>query len=255
MHGIDNHLMDKLTATSEAPYVGFGAAEQTTAERYLISDPVHPVVSAPSSLDPWSAFTRRSLDVALSLTLLVLLLPMMLLTAAVVVFVDPGPVFFGHRRVGRNGRPFNCYKFRTMLVGADDQLNRLLAEVPALRSEWLRSQKLLNDPRVTPVGRLLRTSCIDELPQLFNVLMGEMSLVGPRPITSAELDRYGRYGAMYLCVRPGLTGLWQVTRSAETTYRRRVASDVLYARRQSLGFDCQILIATIPAVLSGRGSC
>ncbi len=196
----------------------------------------------------------RILDVVGALLLLALLAPAMVLIGILVFVTDPGPILFSQRRVGRAGKIFDCYKFRSMYVGAEQRLENLLAENEQLRSDWELRQKLPNDPRVSVIGRLLRFTSLDELPQLFNVLRGEMSLVGPRPVVPLELQRYGRFATNYCSVRPGLTGLWQVTGRNLTTYRRRVAADVLYARSKSITLDCKILIATIPVVISGRGA-
>lgn len=197
----------------------------------------------------------RPLDVVLSLGLLAILAPVLLLVALLIAITDPGPVVFAHRRVGRNGRKFKCLKFRSMYVGAEQRLEAILRDDPELRAIWERDHKLPDDPRITGIGKFLRVTSLDELPQLFNVLRGEMSLVGPRPIVLAEISRYGRYINHYYAVRPGLTGLWQVSGRSSTTYRRRVAADVKYARIRSLKIDMQILAATIPAVVNGRGSC
>ncbi|MXP41371.1 sugar transferase [Altererythrobacter soli] len=195
------------------------------------------------------------LDIVVSLALILFLAPVILLVLIAIKLSDPGPVVFAHRRVGKGGESFDCLKFRTMCVGAEERLAALLSANPALRAEWSSSQKLIEDPRVTPLGHFLRNTSLDELPQLLNVLRGEMSLVGPRPIVSAELERYGRYAEFYLAVRPGLTGLWQITRDAQTSYRRRVATDVFYVRNRSLAFDLKILAATLPAVIAGGGAC
>ena len=195
----------------------------------------------------------RVVDVIIATALLITVLPAMVFIAIVLKLTERGPVFFAHRRVGRGGKSFNCLKFRTMCVDADQRLIRLLAKDDALLREWVSTQKLHCDPRVTRFGRLLRNTSLDELPQLINVIRGEMSLVGPRPIVEDEMRRYGRYVALYISVRPGLTGLWQVTRNARTSYRRRVATDVLYVQSRTLAFDIKILLATIPAVLVGNG--
>lgn len=250
MHDTNHSLMDERSVSADLQYLDIAAGDATLAERHLILAAAERHVVA---TDPWSEFAGRSLDIALSLAMAVILLPVMLLIAVAIAIADPGPALFAHRRIGRHGRQFNCYKFRTMSVGAEAILNRLLANSPAFRNEWARGQKLVHDPRVTPLGRLLRTTSLDELPQLFNVLIGDMSIVGPRPIITSELARYGRHASDYLAIKPGLTGLWQVTRTEDTTYRRRVATDVLYVRNKSLALDCRILLATIPAVLTGRG--
>ena len=162
---------------------------------------------------------------------------------------------FWHKRIGRNGRSFHCVKFRTMVRDAEHLLRRLLNEHPELRDEWTKNFKLLNDPRITMMGRVLRFTSLDELPQLWNVLRGEMSLVGPRPIVRAELLRYGRNASRYLAVKPGLTGLWQVKGRSSTTYRRRVAMDKYYIQNQSILLDIYILAATPAAVLKRNGAC
>ena len=178
----------------------------------------------------------------------------MVLVALAVKVTSAGPMLFAHHRVGRHGKRFACLKFRTMAIDADAQLKALLDRDPDARAEWQRSQKLRLDPRITPIGRFLRRTSLDELPQIFNVLIGEMSLVGPRPIVESEIPRYGRHFAVYCRVRPGVTGLWQVQRQADTSYRRRVAFDVSFARGRSLRLYLLILARTIPAVLSGRGA-
>lgn len=195
----------------------------------------------------------RVLDIIIAAALLVILLPVLVSIAIFLKLAERGPVFFAHRRVGMYGKSFNCLKFRTMCVDADQRLVRVLAKDDALLREWVSTQKLHCDPRVTRFGQILRNTSLDELPQLINVLRGEMSLVGPRPIVEDEMLRYGRYAALYISVRPGLTGLWQVTRNARTSYRRRVATDVLYVQSRTLMFDAKILLATIPAVLVGNG--
>lgn len=202
---------------------------------------------------PDSGFARLR-DIAASLLLLVLLLPVLVLLVALVLICDRESPIFVQMRVGRNGRLFKCYKLRSMHRDAERRLVAILADDPAMRREWEASYKLVQDPRVTPLGDFLRRSSLDELPQLFNVLTGSMTLVGPRPVVPEELRRYGRHAACYLNVKPGLTGLWQVTGRSEVSYRRRVATDRLYARRKSLLLDWQILLATVPAVLARKGA-
>jgi lipopolysaccharide/colanic/teichoic acid biosynthesis glycosyltransferase len=178
----------------------------------------------------------------------------MILTALVIKLQDGGPILFGHTRLGYGGRSFKCLKFRSMVVDAEERLQRLLEHDPIARKEWAADQKLRVDPRITPFGVLLRKSSIDELPQLLNVLRGDMSIVGPRPIVQAEISRYGRFYRHYCAVRPGITGLWQVSGRNDVTYRQRVALDSLYARRRSLGLNVWILFKTVPAVLLRKGS-
>ncbi len=197
---------------------------------------------------------KRALDVIGAGLLLLALLPVFLVLAAL-VRLDGGPAFYAHERVGRGGRLFGCLKFRSMGVDADRRLQELLAADPAARVEWEMTRKLRRDPRVTWVGRFLRASSLDELPQLINVLRGEMSLVGPRPVQAAELTAY--YGAAtqhYLSVRPGLTGPWQVSGRSDTSYAQRVALDVAYATRATIWDDIRILLQTPAAVLLRRGA-
>ena len=165
-----------------------------------------------------------------------------------------GNPIFAQKRVGHGGKLFRCYKFRTMVSGADQVLDDYLRDNPAAQEEWRLTFKLVNDPRVTPVGHFLRKSSLDELPQLFNILRGDMSLVGPRPIVPAEVARYRRHIRAYYRVRPGLTGLWQVSGRNLVSYRRRVAIDALYARKPSMALDLLILAKTIGVVVMGRGA-
>jgi lipopolysaccharide/colanic/teichoic acid biosynthesis glycosyltransferase len=179
--------------------------------------------------------------------------PLLLIVSALILLTDPGPIFFAHKRIGRDGRMFYCLKFRTMARNADELLAEILARDPVAAREWKLLHKLKTDPRVTAVGRFLRASSIDELPQLLNVFRGEMSLVGPRPIVPSEAHKYGVYLRDYCSVKPGLTGLWQVSGRNETTYRRRIALDVAYTRRRNFGLDCWIMLKTIPAIFSSNG--
>jgi exopolysaccharide production protein ExoY len=196
----------------------------------------------------------RAFDIIVSVGLLMFLAPLLIIISALILLTNPGPIIFGHKRLGRDGRPFRCLKFRSMVVDSQERLAQLLATDPQARIEWERDHKLKNDPRITRIGAFLRKSSLDELPQLFNVLRGEMSLVGPRPIVNDEVSRYGRYFAHYSRVRPGITGLWQVSGRSNTTYRRRVALDVAYSRSQSLSLNLRILMMTVPSVLSADGS-
>jgi len=196
----------------------------------------------------------RALDVSLAAALLLALLPVMLLFCLAVFLQDGGLPIFVHRRVGRGGRLFPCLKLRTMVRDADARLRHLLDTDPIARAEWLLDQKLRRDPRITPLGQFLRKSSLDELPQLINVIWGHMSLVGPRPIVPDEATRYGRYMQCYCAVRPGITGLWQVSGRNDVSYRRRVAMDTLYSRTRWVGGDISIMVRTIPVVLASRGS-
>ncbi|CAI8697654.1 sugar transferase [Burkholderia pyrrocinia] len=196
---------------------------------------------------------KRSFDLVGASLLLVVLAPA-LLGIAWAVRRDGGPAIVGHERVGRNGRPFKCLKFRSMVTNADAALKALLERDPDARAEWDREFKLKNDVRITPIGRFLRKTSLDELPQLVNVLKGDMSLVGPRPIVEAELERYGADVRYYLMAKPGMTGLWQVSGRNDTDYSTRVSLDVSYVREWSLRRDIGILFRTINVVLRGSGA-
>ena len=196
----------------------------------------------------------RVLDVAIALVAILFLAPLLLLVASLIRGGDGGAALFRQERIGRGGKVFRCLKFRSMVLDADVRLNALLERDDAARSEWEKDHKLRVDPRITPLGRFLRKSSIDELPQLFNVLQGDMSIVGPRPIVAGEIVRYRGYFRHYCSVRPGITGLWQVSGRNNVSYRRRVACDVVYARRRCLPMDIRIIAATVPAVTFARGS-
>jgi len=196
----------------------------------------------------------RLFDILIAILTIAFAAPLLVMVALAIKLSDGGPVLFGHRRIGRGGHDFDCLKFRSMVIDADQRLARVLANDPEARAEWARDHKLRNDPRITPLGAFLRRSSLDELPQLFNVLRGEMSIVGPRPIVAGEAPRYGRRLRSYCSVRPGMTGLWQVSGRNDVSYRRRVAMDTLYAGRKNLAWDIRILLLTVPAVLLTRGS-
>lgn len=197
---------------------------------------------------------KRVFDIISSFCGLVGLAPVMLVAALFIWLHDRGPVFYGHKRVGRQGRTFKCWKFRSMVLNGDQVLADHLAANPDAQREWDETQKLNDDPRVTAIGAFLRKTSIDELPQLWNVLIGEMSVIGPRPITRKELDRYGKDRRYYLLVRPGITGLWQVSGRSSTTYERRVSLDRSYLENWSFGQDVLILAKTLPAVLKSEGA-
>lgn len=183
-----------------------------------------------------------------------LALPILLGLAVAVKLSSPGPIFYGQRRIGREGKQFTAWKFRTMEKNADSLLAKYLAEHPDLRREWEETHKLKKDPRVTAVGRFLRRTSLDELPQIWNVMKGEMSLVGPRPIVAAEMAKYGESLGMYMAVRPGITGLWQVSGRNNTTYDERVAYDVHYVRNWSIWLDAYLLVRTVDVVFRTEGA-
>ena len=190
----------------------------------------------------------------LALLGVIVLLPLMTVIAAAVK-LDGGPVLYRHLRIGKDGRQFYCLKFRSMRVDGDIVLTRFLQETPEAIAEWVASCKLTADPRVTGVGRFLRVTSLDELPQLINIIRLEMSLVGPRPIVAAELPRYGSDVSYYLSIRPGLTGLWQVSGRTGLSYEQRVSLDSFYVKNWSLLNDLRIILVTVPAVIMRRGAC
>ncbi len=230
--------------------------------RYRISPiPKHarswsgPDFESPAWNHPLGGWPKRALDLGFAVGLLLLAAPLMLVIALLIKLFDPGPVFFAHARVGFGGRHFSCYKFRTMSVNAAELLAAHLAADPEAAREWAETQKLRQDPRVSPLGNLLRRSSLDELPQLFNILRGDMSCVGPRPIVAEELERYGANVGDYLRARPGLTGIWQVTGRSSAEYATRVRLDSHYVRGWSLRRDFIILCRTPMALLRVGEAC
>ncbi|WP_035657150.1 sugar transferase [Bradyrhizobium sp. STM 3809] len=210
------------------------------------------VVGSPA---PVGVLPKRLVDIVLALGGIILLAPLLAICYAAVILSSPGPALFRHKRVGFNGRIFECLKFRTMVPDAAERLEELLASDPSAAAEWAATRKLKNDPRVTAIGAILRKSSLDELPQLYNVLKGEMSIVGPRPVTEEELDRYATSVGAYLSCRPGITGLWQVSGRSTTSYEKRVACDAYYAHNWSMVLDAKIIVVTLPALLSTDGAC
>lgn len=195
----------------------------------------------------------RAMDIVIATAALIFFFPLMLVLS-VTLALQGGPVFFAHQRLGLNGGRFYCLKFRSMVVNAEERLAKLLSENPEARKEWCADHKLRHDPRITAFGRFLRRSSLDELPQLINVLKGEMSIVGPRPIVEAEIVRYGHRIGSYYAVKPGITGIWQVSGRNDISYRTRVAMDCVYARAIKPSLYVWLVLATIPAVLARRGS-
>lgn len=190
-----------------------------------------------------------------ALLLLLLFAPLMAFIAWRILREDGAPVLFAHWRVGERGRMFRCFKFRSMVQHADQVLGELLLRDPEARAEWERDHKLRNDPRVMRVGRVLRMTSLDELPQLFNVLRGEMHLVGPRPVVVQEIPRYGAHKRHYLSVKPGMTGLWQVSGRNNLSYEQRVALDVRYVEQRTPWLDLKILLRTVSVLVTRDGAC
>jgi exopolysaccharide production protein ExoY len=204
---------------------------------------------ASAATAPIGLTSKRFVDIVIALSGIVLLAPLLIICFVATVVTSPGPALFRHKRVGFNGRYFDCLKFRTMVTDAPERLRQLLESDPIAAAEWAANRKLHYDPRVTAIGAILRKSSLDELPQLFNVLRGDMSIIGPRPVTEEELVRYLTSIGDYLACRPGITGLWQVSGRSTTTYNKRVACDTFYARNWSMALDAKILIITIPSLL------
>ena len=197
---------------------------------------------------------KRIFDLVATVIGGLLILPILLILAVLVGIDNKGHIIFAHRRVGRKGELFPCYKFQSMVPDAQERLEEYLAKNPEARKEWEESFKLTNDPRVTKLGAFLRKTSLDELPQLWNVLMGDMSLVGPRPIVTKEIERYGDYIREYYMVPPGITGMWQVNGRSDTTYEERVAMDTWYVRNWSVWIDLVYLFKTVKTVFTGKGA-
>lgn len=244
VEGADTELSAQEASVSAAGLLSAHGGERETAR-----------IAAPAQYSPhWVyAALKRLTDVGGALVLSLAFSPLLLIIV-VLTGLESGAILFRHRRIGQGGRTFDCLKFRTMVPNAEQRLLDLLEKDPQARAEWLRDHKLRNDPRVTRLGRFLRKSSLDELPQLWNVFRGEMSLVGPRPIVKEEMLRYGRYLRAYLAAKPGITGLWQVTGRNDTDYRRRVVMDTYYVRKQTFLMDMKILLRTVKVVIWGRGA-
>ena len=197
---------------------------------------------------PVGGSLKRIIDIIIAGVVLVSMMPILILVSFL-IYVEMGrPIFFSHKRVGLNGETYKCYKFRTMVGNAQERLAAHLRDNPRAAEEWRAYHKLKDDPRVTPLGTILRKSSLDEIPQLINVLRGDMTCVGPRPVTAEELQRYGSSARCYMSARPGLTGLWQISGRSNATYDHRVALDATYVTNWSPLLDIKILIKTIPAV-------
>lgn len=205
----------------------------------------------------WALALKRVFDLAFVVIFLSLFWWVYPLVALSIWATSPGPLVYGHTRVGRGGRKFKCYKFRSMVVNSKEVLDELLARDPVARSEWERSFKLKDDPRITRVGAFLRKTSLDELPQLWNIITGDMSVVGPRPVTRREIKLYYTDGDSlrhYISLRPGLTGPWQVGGRSDTTYEERVAIDREYVRNWNVWSDFKIVMATVSVIFTKRGA-
>ena len=197
---------------------------------------------------------KRAFDLLFTICGGLCILPFLLVIAVMVAVDNKGNVIFAHRRIGRDGKEFKCYKFQTMIPNAQEALEKYLAENPVARKEWEESFKLTDDPRVTKLGNILRKTSLDEMPQLWNVIRGDMSLVGPRPIVAKEIERYGEYFREYAMVTPGITGMWQASGRSDTTYEERVEMDTWYVRNWSVWIDLMYLFKTVKIVFTGKGA-
>ena len=242
-----------------------GNTEEMSAapQRFYLADApsvptYHPRAGFPAVVGPEGLFRYRVVKRGLDLLLVLLCMPILLLVIAAIALAirvtSPGPIFFSHRRIRGHGRFFSMWKFRTMCVDSAEVLENYLAANPAARAEWRKDHKLKFDPRVTPVGEFLRRTSLDELPQIWNVLTGTMSLVGPRPIVAAEVEKYGDFFADYCLVKPGVTGLWQVSGRSQISYPERVQLDRHYAHHWSLAADVRILCRTLSSVVNQDGA-
>jgi undecaprenyl-phosphate galactose phosphotransferase len=198
---------------------------------------------------------KRIFDICFSFLLILICLPVFFLLALAIRISSEGKILYAHKRVGRGGKVFTCYKFRTMYADAEHRLKAILSKNPALQSEWEQSYKLKCDPRVTPLGAFLRKTSLDEFPQFWNVLKGDLSIVGPRPVVQEELITHiGTRATRILTIRPGLTGLWQVSGRSDTSYQKRIELDEQYIRDRSFWLDLKIIARTIPAMLFSKGA-
>jgi lipopolysaccharide/colanic/teichoic acid biosynthesis glycosyltransferase len=216
----------------------------------------NPIIAAdriePNSI-PQNPF-QRAFDIAFILLAAPYILLFFIVIAFLIKLDSKGGALYRQTRIGKNGRKFQALKFRTMVQNADQILQRYLDESPELRAEWLATHKLKRDPRVTRVGAILRKLSLDEMPQVWNIIMGEMSLIGPRPIVDAEIEKYGKCFDLYIQARPGLTGLWQVSGRSDTSYERRVELDEYYLLHRSFKLDMEILMKTVYVVVGRKGA-
>ena len=228
---------------------GHDSSPESRVRSHIVTDPAVVIASMRAN-----GLGKRLFDIIAAACGLIVLTPPLLVVALLIKLQDGGKALYGHPRIGRQGRVFRCWKFRSMVANGDAVLAAHFERFPAAEREWRETQKLANDPRVTRIGAFIRKTSIDELPQLWNVLVGQMSVIGPRPITRAELDRYGKERRYYLLVRPGITGLWQVSGRSSTTYDRRIELDRNYLMHWSYQQDAMILLKTVPAVLKSENA-
>lgn len=199
--------------------------------------------------------TKRTFDLLFSFCALIICLPLYLFITLAVRLSSKGPILYGHKRIGRGGKPFQCWKFRTMYQDAEERLEEILSQDSEKRKEWNSTHKLKNDPRVTPIGSFLRKTSLDELPQFWNVIKGDLSVVGPRPVVHEEISRhFGLKAAKILSIRPGITGIWQVSGRNDTCYSTRVMLDEKYVDNRSIALDLKLIFKTLPKMISSKGA-
>jgi len=248
-----NRLQRKASNIMVVPDL-FGMAMEGIDVQYLFDERTL-VLGVKNNLnDKFNVFTKKFFDLLAGLAIFVMISPFMLLIAVLIKLDSKGPLIFAHKRIGKNGEEFYCYKFRTMVSDAKEVLEELLEKDPKAREEWYQDFKLKNDPRITRVGNFLRKTSLDELPQIFNVIKGDMSLVGPRPIVKDEIIKYGSKIDYYYQVLPGVTGLWQVSGRSDVDYETRVQFDTWYVRNWSLWLDITLLMRTVAVVLTRKGA-
>lgn len=199
-------------------------------------------------------FFKRFLDLFIIFMFLPILIPLMLILCILTKVTSKGPIFYGHPRIGKNGKPFKCWKFRSMCINSQEILKEILETNPQMRAEWEKDHKFVNDPRVTKFGKFLRKTSLDELPQIINILVGDMSFIGPRPVTEEELSKYGEFKDYVLSVLPGISGMWQISGRSDTGYEERVSFDTYYIQNWSIWLDIWIIIKTIWVVLIHKGA-
>lgn len=199
----------------------------------------------------WYRIAKRALDLCIALCAMIVLCPVMLLVALAVKLDSPGPVFYTHNRVGQNGKLLKLYKFRSMYINAKEMMENF---TPEQKAEFAENFKLRHDPRITRVGKLIRRTSLDELPQLLNILKGELSVVGPRPVVEKELEKYGEFDSLFLSVTPGLTGYWAAYSRSDCSYEERIAMELHYVRNANFWWDIKIILATFRSVIHGHGA-
>lgn len=202
----------------------------------------------------WNLFIKRFIDLFLCIIAAVIVIPFSIIIGIIIKITSPGPIFYGHKRVGKNGKEIKCWKFRSMCNNSQEILEKILKEDPVRRAEWEKDRKFVDDPRVTKFGKFLRKTSLDELPQLWNIFIGEMSFVGPRPVTKDELEKYGENAEFILSVKPGLSGMWQISGRSDTGYEERITLDTYYIQNWSVWLDIWIIIKTVWVVINGKGA-